>query len=33
MSDIQGTGDNHTLVLVYGGAEDIDMYTMNYNTR
>ena len=30
---LQGTGDNHTLVLVYGGDEDIDMYTMNYNTQ
>lgn len=30
---LQGTGDNHTLALVYGGDEDIDRYMMNYNTR
>lgn len=33
MSDMQGTGDNHTLALEYGGDEDIDIYTMNYNTQ
>lgn len=33
MSDIQGTGDNHTLVLVHGGVEDINMYMMNCNTQ